>query len=100
MDWLYFLAIIHNIKVSPTDTEKIAILQQQEERQMIIRILKGRFVAPGRSAKVWFNAASNYFYGEDDFRPFRGNSPFDEEEPAAGEKPAPINESDFKLYTK
>ena len=46
---------------------------------MIIRVLKGRFVAPGRSAKVWFNAASNYFYGEDDFRPFRGNSPFDNE---------------------
>lgn len=74
---------IDNGKVSPTDTEKIAILQQQEERQMIIRILKGRFVAPGRSAKVWFNAASNYFYGEDDFRPFRGNSPFDEEKPPA-----------------
>lgn len=75
---------IDNGKVSPTDTEKIAILQQQEERQMIIRILKGRFVAPGRSAKVWFNAASNYFYGEDDFRPFRGNSPFDNEDESEG----------------
>lgn len=77
---------IDNGKVSPNDVEKIAVLQQQEERQMIIRVLKGRFVAPGRSAKVWFNAASNYFYGEDDFRPFRGNSPFDEEEPAAEQK--------------
>lgn len=50
---------------------------------MIIRLLKGRFVKPGRTANVWFNAASNYFYGEDDFRPFRGNSPFDEEKPPA-----------------
>lgn len=83
---------IDNGKVSPNDPEKIAVLQQQEERQMIIRVLKGRFVAPGRAANVWFNAACNYFYGEDDFRPFRGNSPFDEEEP--------IKESDFKLYTK
>ena len=77
---------IDNGKVSPNDPEKIAVLQQQEERQMIIRILKGRFVAPGRAAKVWFNAASNYFYGEDDFRPFRGNSPFDDEGENEGEK--------------
>lgn len=83
---------IDNGKVSPNDPEKIAVLQQQEERQMIIRILKGRFVAPGRAAKVWFNAASNYFYGEDDFRPFRGNSPFDEEEPAAEPKKIPDKE--------
>lgn len=74
---------IDNGKIRPTDHEKIAILQQQEERQMIIRLLKGRFVKPGRNANVWFNAASNYFYGEDDFRPFRGNSPFDEEKPPA-----------------
>lgn len=79
---------IDNGKISPTDHEKIAILQQQEERQMIIRLLKGRFVKPGRTANVWFNAASNYFYGEDDFRPFRGNSPFDEEKtPATKQSP-------------
>lgn len=91
---------IDNGKVKPHEVDKISILQQQEERQMIIRVLKGRFVKPGRKAKVWFNAASNYFYGEDDFRSFRGNSPFDEEERAAGGKNTPIKESDFKLYTK
>lgn len=68
---------IDNGKISPNDVEKVSILQQQEERQMIIRLLKGRFVKSGRSAKVWFNSANNYFCGEDDFRPFRGNSPFD-----------------------
>lgn len=72
---------IDNGNIKPHEVDKISILQRQEERQMIIRVLKGRFVQPGRTANVWFNAASNYFYGEDDFRPFRGNSPFDEEKP-------------------
>jgi len=74
---------IDNGNIKPHEVDKISILQRQEERQMIIRVLKGRFVQPGRTANVWFNAASNYFYGEDDFRPFRGNSPFDEEKPPA-----------------
>ena len=74
---------IDNGKIKPHEVDKISMLQKQEERQMIIRVLKGRFIQPGRTANVWFNAASNYFYGEDDFRPFRGNSPFDEEEPTA-----------------
>lgn len=79
---------IDNGKVNPSDSEKIATLQQQEERQMIIRILKGRFVAPGKTANVWFNAACNYFYREDEFHPFKGNSPFDDTEPTkkAGRK--------------
>ena len=76
-------------KVRPNDVDKIAVLQQQEERQMVLRVLKGRFVAPGRDAKLWFNAASNYFYGEDDFKPFRGASPFDEEEPTTDPKKNP-----------
>lgn len=79
---------IDNGNIKPHEVDKISILQRQEERQMIIRVLKGRFVQPGRTANVWFNAASNYFYGEDDFRPFRGNSPFDEEKtPATKQSP-------------
>lgn len=60
---------IDNGKVSPTEVDKIAELQRQNWRQMIIRVLKGRFCQPGRSAKVYFNAASNIFYGENDFMP-------------------------------
>lgn len=73
---------IDNGKVSPTEVEKIAELQTQTERQMIIRVLKARSCAPGRSAKVWYNAKCNYYAAEDDFRPFIGNSPFDKKEPA------------------
>lgn len=44
-------------KVNPTDVEKISALQQMPERQMIIRMLKGRLVdKPGKSSNLWFNA--------------------------------------------
>lgn len=55
--------------VSPSETEKIAELQQEKYRRMIIRVLKGRFVPPGRSANIYFDAAVNLFYGENDFMP-------------------------------
>lgn len=56
-------------EVKTTDTEKLAGLQQMKWRQMIIRVLKGRFVTPGRSARVYFHAAGNLFYGENDELP-------------------------------
>ena len=55
--------------VKPTDTEEMALLQQSKWRQMIIRVLKGRLCIPGKSARVYFNAANNLFYGEHDFIP-------------------------------
>ena len=55
--------------VKPGDTEKVAILQRREWRQMIIRVLKGRLCIPGRSARVYFHAAGNRFYSEDAFIP-------------------------------
>ncbi len=56
-------------EVKTTETEKLAELQQMKWRQMIIRVLKGRFVTPGRSARVYFHAAGNLFYGEQDNLP-------------------------------
>ena len=49
--------------------DKLAELQQEEWRRMMIRVLKGRLCAPGRNAKVYFNAAYNMFYGEKDWLP-------------------------------
>lgn len=60
---------IDNGDIKPTEVDKIAQLQQMKWRHMILRVLKGRFCMPGRSAKVYFNAASNIFYGENDFMP-------------------------------
>lgn len=55
--------------IRPSDTEEMALLQQSKWRQMIIRVLKGRLCIPGKSARVYFNAANNLFYGENDFMP-------------------------------
>lgn len=70
---------IDNGNVKPTDTEEIAKLQRMKWRQMIIRVLKGRFCMPGKYARVYFNAANNIFYGENDFIPADPERiPFDE----------------------
>ena len=61
--------LIDSGKVKPTDNEKIAQLQQEALRQMIIRVLKGRFVTPGKTARVYFSAAYNTFYGESEWMP-------------------------------
>lgn len=64
---------IDNGKVKPTDVEALAKLQQAQRREMILRVLKGRLVMPGRSVKVLFDAANNTFYGAvDDFLPPEG----------------------------
>ena len=70
---------IDNGTVKPSDVEEISRLQQQKWRQMIIRVLKGRFVTPGRTARVYFNAANNLFYGEGEFVPLDDDdfTPFD-----------------------
>lgn len=52
--------------VKPGEVDKVAQLQKQKYRKMIMRVLKGRFVAPGKSARMYFNAAQNIFYGEDE----------------------------------
>jgi replicative DNA helicase len=79
---------IDNGTVKPSDIEEISRLQQQKWRQMIIRVLKGRFVTPGRTARVYFNAANNLFYGEGEFVPLDDNdfTPFDK--PLDTDKPA------------
>ena len=65
--------------IKPSETDKIAELQQKPWRQMIIRVLKNRFGVPGRSAKVYFNAAHNTFYGEYDWLPADSErTPFDD----------------------
>ena len=70
-------------EISTTDTEQMAQLQQEEWRQMIIRVLKGRFITPGRSARVYFHAAGNTFYGENDWLPADDmRTPFDQKPPA------------------
>ena len=79
---------IDNGTVSPTDINKISELQREKWRKMIIRVLKGRFCTPGRSANVYFNAANNIFYGANDWLPadpdrvpFKDDAP--EEQPEA-----------------
>lgn len=70
---------IDNGSVKTTDADKVAELQQMKWRQMIIRVLKGRFITPGKSAKCYYNAANNIFYGENDFLPVDNErTPFDE----------------------
>lgn len=71
---------IDNGTVKAGDVEAVAQLQREKYRRMIIRVLKGRFVPPGKSAKVYFHAERNTFYGENDTLPdYDGWTPFDEE---------------------
>lgn len=58
-------------------TSDIDELQQESPRRMILRVVKGRFIATGKSVKVYYNAAYNMFYANDDFVPANQNeSPF------------------------
>ena len=60
-------------KVKPGDVEKLAELQQQAKRLMILRVLKSRFTQPGRHVQIMFDAAHNVFYGTcDEFIPPAG----------------------------
>lgn len=60
-------------RIKASDVDKIAELQQQTKRLMILRVLKSRFSQPGMNTKIMFNAAYNIFYGTcDDFIPPEG----------------------------
>lgn len=48
---------------------KLAELQRAPIRNMIIRILKHRLGVPGKSANIYFHAAGNRFYGENELMP-------------------------------
>lgn len=62
-------AALDSGEVSPTDTDGIAKLQREPWRQMILRVHKHRLGMPGRSANIYFHAASSTFYGEGEFMP-------------------------------
>lgn len=55
--------------VNPQDPVAMGMLQSKEVRRMVLRVLKGRFIAPGRSANLQFHAPTAHFYGERDFIP-------------------------------
>lgn len=55
--------------VSPDDPRAMAQLLNKDVRPMILRVLKGRFIAPGRDATLKFYAPGARFYGEHDFLP-------------------------------
>ena len=72
---------IDNGNTEFSDAAKVAELQQEKYRRMILRVLKGRLVPPGKSANVYFNAANNLFYGEGEFIPADPERvPFDKRE--------------------
>lgn len=47
----------------------LKLMQKQKWRRMILKVLKGRWVSPGASANLYFNAAYNIYYGENDEMP-------------------------------
>lgn len=55
--------------VSPTDSEEMSRLTTERLRRLILRTVKNRWGIDGTSEKVYFNAANNTFYGENDFMP-------------------------------
>lgn len=59
--------------VKTTDMERTGILTSRPWRQMIIRVLKNRWGVAGRPTRVYFHAAGNRFYAEDDFLPDNEN---------------------------
>ena len=65
---LNYYALDQNDKDAKT-VQGLAELQRAPIRNMIIRVLKHRLGVPGKSAKVYFHAAGNRFYGENEFMP-------------------------------
>lgn len=89
-------------KVKPSNPDEMAGLMTQPNRRMILRVLKSRFSPPARFARVWFNGATNRFFGEYEFIPADISGelvPFDAQErktleelaPAADQTPGRIN---------
>lgn len=56
-------------KIDPQDDNAFSQLQKEKWRRMILRLPKARYGQPGNAAKVYFNAASNYFLGVTGFEP-------------------------------
>jgi hypothetical protein len=54
---------------SANNEEEMGALKCKPLRRMILRVLKARFYEAGRYANVYFHAATNRFYGENDFLP-------------------------------
>ena len=63
-------------KKDPQKDSDLAELQGEKWRRMILRLPKSRFGQPGKTAKVYFNAAANYFLPESGFIP-ESATPFD-----------------------
>lgn len=71
--------------IKPEETDKIADLQKQPRKKMILRVLKNRHGQPGGSAVVMFDSAHNTFFGTvQDFEELEWDSEIDVdyEEPA------------------
>ena len=55
--------------VSPTNSDDMSRLTTERLRRLILRTVKNRWGIDGMSENVYFNAANNTFYGENDFMP-------------------------------
>lgn len=56
-------------EVSAGDVEEVSKLELERMRQIILRNVKNRWGLTGLKERVYFNAANNTFYGENDFIP-------------------------------
>ena len=76
--------------VDPEKAAQIGELLQRSCRRMILRVLKGRMITPGKTANVHFYAPGNIFFSENDFIPVEENEmiPFDENPHSPGTKAA------------
>lgn len=66
---------IDNGTVDADDPEAVGKLQAEPWRRMILRVLKSRFGQPGKTEKVYYDAAHNYFLTVAGFTP-KGAKPF------------------------
>ena len=67
--------------------EEMAELQGENYRRLLLRVLKGRLSAPGKSSNIYFDAAHNIFYGANDWIPADATrTPFKDETAADKKK--------------
>lgn len=79
-------------KKSADNPEEMAELQGEKYRRLLLRVLKGRLSAPGKSSNIYFDAAHNIFYGDGDWMPADAAAervPFDGTPTAGRKKNAP-----------
>lgn len=53
-------------EILPSEVEEVSKLQRAPWRRMVLRVLKGRFIQPGRSENLYFVPKQNIFYGENE----------------------------------